>query len=161
MKRAIIYVHGKGGSCTEAGSYSKNCPGYDMIGFDYEIDLPWIVKGSLQKEYKKETEIYDSVSVIANSIGAFFTMDSLQKFDIEKALFISPILDMEKLIRYMMDQAGVTEQVLSQEKEIQTGPGETLSWDYLEYVKNNKIQWDIPTHILYAEIGRASCRERV
>ena len=119
-----------------------------MIGFDYEIDLPWIVKGSLQKEYKKETEIYDSVSVIANSIGAFFTMDSLQKFDIEKALFISPILDMEKLIRYMMDQAGVTEQVLSQEKEIQTGPGETLSWDYLEYVKNNKIQWDIPTHIL-------------
>ena len=29
--------------------------------------------------------------------------------------------------------------------------GETLSWDYLCYARENPIIWEIPTHILYGE----------
>lgn len=93
---------------------------------------------------------YDLVSVIANSIGAFFTMYALQNCKIEKALFISPILDMERLIYDMMSLASVTEQELFEKKEISTYFGENLSWDYLQYVKSNPIDWKIPTEILYA-----------
>ena len=35
--------------------------------------------------------------------------------------------------------------------EIQTTFGETLSWDYLCYVRGNPVTWKIPTHILYGE----------
>ncbi len=41
---------------------------------------------------------YDSVILLANSIGAYFAMHTLQNCDIQKALLISPILDMEQLI---------------------------------------------------------------
>ena len=47
--------------------------------------------------------------------------------------------------------ANVTEDELKEKKEIQTTFGETLSWDYLCYVRENPIIWKIPTHILYGE----------
>ena len=27
--------------------------------------------------------------------------------------------------------------------------GEDLSWDYLQYIRNNKLSWKVPTEILY------------
>jgi hypothetical protein len=32
LKKAIIYIHGKGGSYLEAEQYKKNCVGFDMLG---------------------------------------------------------------------------------------------------------------------------------
>lgn len=58
---------------------------------------------------------------------------------------------MERLIADMMIWANVTEDELKEKKEIQTTFGETLSWDYLCYVRENPIIWKIPTHILYGE----------
>ncbi len=66
-------------------------------------------------------------------------------------MFISPIVDMEKLILDMMAWSNVSEEQLYKEKVIATSFGETLSWEYLSYVRNNPIVWDIPTGILYAE----------
>ena len=40
---------------------------------------------------------YETVTVIANSIGAFFAMSALADSKIEKAYFISPVVDMEKI----------------------------------------------------------------
>lgn len=49
----------------------------------------------------------------------------------------------------MMQWANVTEQELAEKLEIPTAFGETLSWNYLRYVRAHPISWQIPTHILY------------
>lgn len=162
MKKAAIYVHGKGGSCSEAQQYRKNCEGYDVIGVDYDDDTPWIiVKDKIKKDYDDLKTAYDEILLIANSIGAFFSMLALQNCRIKKALLISPVLDMERLIGDMMAWANVTEQELRDKREIQTDFGETLSWEYLDYVRNNPIKWDAPTEILYAGNDDLTSRQTV
>lgn len=37
------------------------------------------------------------------------------------------------------------------EKEIETSFGETLSWEYLCYVREHPVVWNIPTKILYGD----------
>ena len=108
MKKIILYVHGKGGNYTEAEQYKKNCLGFDIIGIDYDDYVPWIAESQIQSVYDKVRERYDSIYLIANSIGAYFSMHTLQNCDIEKALFISPVLDMERLIMDMMSWANVS-----------------------------------------------------
>ena len=68
---------------------------------------------------------------------------------IQKAYFISPIVDMERLIRDMMAWADVTEAELRLRGVVHTEFGEDLSWDYLSYVRNHPIVWTVPTQILY------------
>ena len=51
----------------------------------------------------------------------------------------------------MMTWANVTEEQLKSKCEIPTDFGETLSWKYLCYVRQNPLLWNIPTKILYAE----------
>ena len=88
-------------------------------------------------------------------------MLALQKNKIEKALFISPVLDMEKLILNMMKQARISERQLCEKGEIPTGFGETLSWKYLNFVRENPIDWNTPTEILYAGKDNLTSRETV
>lgn len=52
---------------------------------------------------------------------------------------------------HMMIWANVTEQDLYKEKEIETSFGETLSWEYLCYVREHPVVWNIPTKILYGD----------
>ena len=47
-----------------------------------------------------------------------------------KAFFISPMVNLEKLICDMMMWAGISEETLREKKEIATDFGETLSWEY-------------------------------
>lgn len=150
MNKAIIYVHGKGGSAEEAKRYRALCPQYDVFGLDYKGNTPWDTKDEIVSEYEKLNAKYDSIVVIANSIGAYYTMNALGEKRIERALFISPIVDMQRLIRDMMIWANVTEQELMEKKEIKTAFDETLSWDYLCYVRAHPIIWSVPTDILYA-----------
>ncbi|MEG0361205.1 MAG: alpha/beta hydrolase [Longicatena sp.] len=96
-------------------------------------------------------EKYDEVYLIAASIGAYFSMLTLQGRCIKKALFISPVLDMERLILDMLSWANANEKELCERRKIQTDFGETLSWNYLKFVRANPIVWDIPTEILYGE----------
>ena len=96
MKKAMIYVHGKGGSYLEAEQFKNICLDFDVFGVDYNDYFPWIVKNEIMEVYDKISEKYDYIYVLANSIGAYFTMHTLQNFKIEKALFISPILELVK-----------------------------------------------------------------
>ena len=150
MTKAVLYIHGKGGSHLEAEQYRKNCPDYDMIGVAYDEYLPWIVQYQIQEAYHNAKQKHDSIYIIANSIGAYFAMHALQNYPVEKALFISPIVDMERLILDMMGWAGVSETELQEKEEIPTDFGETLSWKYLCYVRKHPIFWNVPTSILYA-----------
>ena len=70
---------------------------------------------------------------------------------IQKAYFISPIVDMERLILDMMRWANVTETELEAQGVIHTEFGEDLSWEYLNYVRSHPIKWNVPTQILYGE----------
>ena len=47
--------------------------------------------------------------------------------------------------------ANVTEQAISEKREIPQKFGETLSWPYLCYVRAHPVAWCVPTHILYGE----------
>ncbi len=151
MKRLVIYVHGKGGSAEEATHYQPLFAESDVIGFDYKSQNPWEAKNEFSCFYDLHSKGYDSVILIANSIGAFLSMNALLDKRIEKAYFISPIVNMEKLIADMLMWSNVTEDELCSKKEIQTDFGETLSWEYLCYVREHPIVWTVPTHILYGE----------
>lgn len=134
----------------EAEQYRKNCLGFDMIGLDYNSYLPWIVQNQVRSAYDRAHKSFGCIYVLANSIGAYFAMHALQACDIKKALLISPVLDMERLILDMMRQANISERELREKGEISTDFGETLSWNYLCFVRENPITWKVPTEILYA-----------
>ena len=78
-------------------------------------------------------------------------MSALTKKQVAQAILISPVVNMEKLIVDMMMWANVTEEELRIKKEIPTEFGETLSWEYLCYVREHPIVWNVPTCILYGE----------
>ena len=151
MKNVVIYIHGKYGTAKEAEYYKKFFNEADIIGFEYTSEYPW----DFQKEFSNFIDNiyikYKKISIIANSIGAYFTMLSLTNKNIEKVFFISPIVDMEKLITDMMVSENITEEELYKKKEIKTSFGEILSWDYLTFARKNPIEWNIPTYILYGE----------
>ena len=84
-------------------------------------------------------------------------IDGLPRVD--KAFFISPIVDMEKLILDMMGWADITEEKLREKQLITTGFGETLSWEYLCYVRNHPVNWSVPTYILYGDKDNLTSQE--
>ena len=161
MKKAIIYIHGKGGNYLEAEQYKKNCPGFEIYGIDFNDYLPWSVQNEFIEFYNDVQKNYDKIFIIANSIGAYLAMHSLQKCKFEKALFISPILDMEQLILDMMKWANISEKELAAKGEIQTDFGEVLSWEYLCFVRENPIIWNVETEILYAEHDNLTSRKTI
>jgi len=151
MMKAIIYIHGKGGTSEEAKHYEALFPEYKMFGFDYRSQTPWDAEKEFTEYYQSIQKGFDSVTIIANSIGAFFTLASLSREQIEKVYFISPIVNMEKLITDMMKWANVTESMLEDIGTIQTEFGETLSWEYLSWIRKHPLKWNIPTSILYGQ----------
>ena len=152
MKNAVIYVHGKDGSANEANHYKQFFnEDYEVIGFDYKSKFPWQAKEEFQKYFDFIVTKYNEILLIGNSIGAYFSMISLSEKQIKKAMFISPIVDMENVILNMMKWENVSEEELEAKKIINTSFGESLLWEYLSYVRKNSIIWDIPTSILYGE----------
>ena len=78
MEKVILYIHGKNGSYMEVEQYKKNCMGFDMVGIDYQDDVPWVVRDQIRAAYDKACERYNHIYIIANSIGAYFAMHALQ-----------------------------------------------------------------------------------
>ncbi len=149
MKNMVVYVHGKGGSAAEAEHYKALFPDSEVVGFDYQFQTPWEAREEFLRFFSEQRKRCDSLTLIANSIGAFFSLSSLNETLVDRAYFISPVVDMEKLIDDMMQWANVTERELAEKGEIPTDFGETLSWAYLCYVREHPIDWRVPTRILY------------
>jgi pimeloyl-ACP methyl ester carboxylesterase len=127
--KAILYIHGMGGSAIEAELYREFFTG-DVIGLEYDNYEPWTMKEVVAKKYKELTSRYDEISVIANSIGAYFAMLALGGKAVSHAYFISPMVDMEKFFLTKMKP-------------------EEIDSDYLAFVCSFPICWDVPTDILY------------
>ncbi len=149
MKNIVVYVHGKGGSAAEAEHYKALFPDGEVIGFDYQSQTPWEAREEFPRFFSEQRKRCDSLTLIANSVGTFFSLSSLDETLVNRACFISPVVDMEKLIANMMQWANVTERELAEKGEIPTDFGETLSWAYLCYVRAHPIDWRVPTRILY------------
>lgn len=160
-KHTVVYVHGKGGSADEAKHYKSLFPESEVIGFDYRSQSPWEAKEEFPPFFKRICEKCGRLTLIANSIGAFFSMSSLDEKAVDEAYFISPIVDMERLISDMMTWANVTDDELKSCGEIETDFGETLSWRYLCYVRENPVVWRVPTFILYGEHDNLTSYETI
>ena len=156
-----VYLHGKGGNAREAERYRALLPGWRVTGLDYRAQTPWEAREEFLAYFKAARRDGTKVLVIANSIGAFFAMQALDETRVDRALFVSPVVDMERLIETMMAGEGITEPELRQRGEIKTEFGETLSWRYLQDVRQHPIRWRVPTAILYGSGDALMPRETV
>ncbi len=161
--RLYLFIHGKCGFKEEGGAFAEIvCPkGWQVLAIDLPehgerqggepgFD-PWHVVPELRSVLAYARQRWGYIALRATSIGAWFSMQAFAGEPLERVLFVSPILDMENLIRNMMLWNGVGEERLQAEQEITTDFGETLSWNYLQYAKAHPIaKWDMPTSILYA-----------
>ncbi len=145
----ILYIHGKGGSAAESERYRPLFPGCTVEGLDYRTFTPWETGGEIRRAVEERAAAYGRITLIANSIGAFFSMHAGVDALIRRAFFISPIVDMERLIRDMMLWANVSEAELAERGVVPTAFGEDLSWAYLRYVREHPVRWNVPTAILY------------
>ena len=161
MKELILYIHGKGGCAGESEHYKPLFPECEVIGLDYLTFTPWETGEEIREAATKLRAEYDSVTLIGNSIGAFFSMNARINTMIRCAYFISPIVDMEQLILNMMSWAGTTEKELKEKGVIPTSLGVDLSWDYLCYVREHPTSWTVPTRILYGSRDNLTSLETI
>lgn len=99
-------------------------------------------------EYAKKN--YQEINLWACSMGAYFSLLAYKDEDIKQCLFLSPVVNMKVIIDNMMLWSNTTEEKLKEKQEIKTDCGQTLYWDYYEYVKNNPItNWNKKTFVLY------------
>lgn len=132
--KIFLFVHGLHGYKEEALAFAKVAVpmGYQVLGIDIPVERkPWEVLPVLSDVYDYLYKNWPSVSIRANSIGAWYSMLAFQGKEIEKALFVSPILDMKKFIELM-----------PQREEA-----------YYKWVINHPItHWDASTSILRPEV---------
>jgi len=135
--------------------------GYQVLSFDLpkhgdRLNEPTLCKvqncvSDLSKVIEYAKTISLEISLFACSMGAYFSLLTYKEELIKQSLFLSPVVDMKRLIDNMMTWFNVSEERLKTEKEICT-PAETLYWDYYCYVKDNPIiKWNSPTAVLYGE----------
>lgn len=92
----------------------------------------------------------NNISIFACSMGAYFSLLAYSHEQLKQCLFLSPVLDMERIISNMMTWFEISENRLKMKKEISTPIGQTLYWDYYCYVKEHPIvTWNNLTSILY------------
>ncbi len=149
--KALVYIHGKGGTASASEQFKSFFPDCDTYGFDYKSEYPWEAESEYKEYFNELAKKYSYITVIASSLGAYFLMISGAGDKIQKAFFVSPIVNMEKLIQDMMIRADIPETDLKAKRKINLSEGEILSWDYLVWVRNHPIVWNVPTHILYGE----------
>lgn len=158
--KVYVHVHGKMSRKEYAESFAAiaETKGYQTLSFDLpehgertdskRCDV-WDGVSDLRTISDYAFANWERVSLYACSIGAYFSLNAYNTMPFEKALFQSPIVDMERLVKNMMLWSGVTEAELESKKEVPS-PVDTLRWDYYQYIISHPItQWNIPTAILY------------
>ena len=165
-RQGILYLHGQGGSKAEAAFFAAAAAvaGWQTVS----VDLPG--HGDRESEAAPELRCalaelrgrWDRVGLFGSSLGAWFGLLAYPDAPLAGALFLSPVVDMEALIRKMMGWAGVSEERLAREGRIPTTFGQTLSWEYLRYVRTHPARrWRTPTAILYGARDHLTDRETV
>lgn len=160
--QVCLFLHGQSGHKEEGERFAQiaNPKGWQVVAIDLpqhgqrqggaEPFLPWVVVPELEQVWQELQGRWKRIALRANSIGAWLAMLALAGKPVDTCLFVSPVVDMENLIQTMMTWAGVTEERLELEREIPTDFGQTLSWDYLKYVRQHPVHaLSAHTNILY------------
>ena len=171
-EQGYLFLHGQMGHKEEAEAFAQVvCPkGYQVLSIDLpghgarqdrgEELTPWAAVPDIQAALNWVTPRWHTVSLRATSIGAYLAMLAVEAP--ARALLVSPVLDMEALIQTMMGWAGVTERQLQEQGTIATTFGQTLSWNYLCWVREHPVhQWTCPVRILYGSEDNLTPRPMV
>ena len=95
---------------------------------------------------------WTKVGLFACSMGAYFSLLTFQKEELTDCYFLSPVVDMRRVIENMMKWTQVTAEDLRERKQIETSFEQTLYWDYYSYVCTHPINsWNHTTYILYGD----------
>ncbi len=125
-RKVYLYVHGKNGCKEEAERFAQTAcsAGWQVLAIDLpehgarrgrpEQLLPWAVVPEIQAVYARMQPVWPHIRLYGVSIGAWLAMQALRAEKLEKALLVSPVVDMETLILSMMQGAHVTEEQLRQ-----------------------------------------------
>lgn len=136
--------------------------GYQVISFDLPKHGDRVSENTLCKVqncvpellkiYDFVSERYEEINLWACSLGAYFSLAAYQQVDFKQCLFLSPVVDMQRLIENMMSWFNICEKDLKEQMVIETPIGETLYYDYYCYVKEHPIiKWNNQTMILYGQ----------
>jgi len=117
---AVVYIHGQGGSASESEHYKALFPDCEVIGLDYKTFAPKETGKEIHTFVESLKPKYENIILIANSIGAFFSMNADLEGLIQKAYFISPIVSLKSFV-----------------------------CDKPEWMNLKNPKWNIPTAILY------------
>ena len=161
MDDIVLYVHGRGGSADEAEHYRALFPGREVVGLDYRGKTAEAAGPEVAAAVRALAAEGRDVTLIANSIGAWYSLCAGIDGLVKRAYFISPIVDMEKLIMDMLAWAGVSEAQLKGQGVVHTPFGEDLRWDYLCQVREHPVQWTVSTAILYGSRDNLTAYETV
>lgn len=161
-EKVFLYVHGKMGSKEEALPFARAAEkaGWQVVAIDLpehgerkdapEKLLPWVTVPEIRLAYEYLHQRWKCIALYGISIGAWLSMQALADAKLDRALLVSPVVDMEELIGNMMRGAKVTEEQLRQAGVIPTDFGETLSWQYLCWVREHPLRWkNRGTQVLY------------
>ena len=175
-EKIMVAVHGNASSKTDAPIAllaGEAVPrGYQVLSFDLpqhgdRINEPTLCK--VQNCVQDIRRIMDfaagqasQVSLFACSMGAYFSLLACQDLPVRQSLFLSPVVDMKRLIDSMMTGFGVSPERLRAEQEIALPIGQTLYWDYFCYVRDNPVTvWKSPTAILFGEADELTGQEEI
>ncbi|MEA5004448.1 MAG: alpha/beta hydrolase [Christensenella sp.] len=137
------------------------CAGYQVLSFDLPAhgersadDFCGIVQSlaDLRTILAYANQHYKDVCLFACSIGAYFSLLTYSGEPLKKALFLSPVVNMQRILYDMMRAFDISEKHLREERHIPLSGAPALDWDYFCYVKEHPIaDWPIPTAILCGE----------
>ena len=164
-KHLIVAVHGsmsrKDDTVISMLAEEAVSKGYQVLSFDLpqhgdrKNDTSYLCKTENCKKDLKTIMAYahtlsDNISLFGCSMGAYFSLLAYKDEPLNQCLFLSPVVDMKRLIDSMMSYCSISEEMLVNQKVIATKIGQTLYYDDYCYVKENPInEWDKPTSILY------------
>lgn len=159
-----LFVHGKNGCKEDALPFAElavpaggqvlsvDLPEHGERKAEQGTFNPWTAVPELNGVIAFMQSRYKRLFLRANSIGAWFSMQTANGAAFEQAAFVSPVVNMQNLIERMMSWAGVSADDLQKRGEIPTAFGETLSWRYYVYARNHSLtDWTVPTAILCGE----------
>lgn len=163
--RMIIAAHGSRSSkiddCIWILAEEAVKKGYQVLSFDlpqhgervYETDrlMPDRCVRELRAVYAYARERAEEVSLFGCSMGAYFQLLAFADAEIERVWFLSPVTDMERIIRNLMAHCRVTEEEF-RARVVVENEFETLYYPYYAYVKEHPVtRWDHETYILRGE----------
>lgn len=164
--RLVLAVHGSGSHKADVPvstlaeiaaaqgwqALSFDLPGHGDRLMESAQYIPQVCVPEIQAVFRALADRWGNIRLFANSLGVYFSLLALAEQPVERAWFLSPVVDMRRLIENMMRWFGVSEERLRAEGQVETPIGQTLSWDYYRYVCGHPVEgWDIPTDILYGE----------